>query len=145
LKFENTVNYPFSKVIKNIGKEMFVALNPPWSSMELLRFDGTKVSDEVHLNLNFGFKKLPWVSKIVKSDLSDVEFNFIDIGFKMLPGMKSWHHQHIFRSAGNNQTIIIDDVSFEASNSAVELIYSKLIYIQLYYRKFAYENFLSKC
>lgn len=145
LKFENTVNFSFKLVLNNIGKEMFLALNPPWSPMKVLRFDGTKVSDEVHLELNLGVKSVPWISKIVKSELNEIEFTFIDIGLKVLPGMKSWHHQHIFRKVGANKTLIIDEVSFETSNAVLDLVYRNLITLQLLYRKFAYKNFLSRC
>ncbi len=145
LKFENTVNFSFNKVVKNIGKDMFMALNPPWNPMKLLRFDGTKVSDEVHLELNLGIKNVPWISKIVKSELNDVEFNFIDIGLKILPGMKSWHHQHIFRKIDNDKTLIIDDISFETENGFLDLLYRNLISIQFLYRRYAYKNFLSGC
>lgn len=145
IKFENTVSFPYEFVIKNIGREMFLALNPPWSPMKLLKFDGTKVSDEVHLELNLGLKTIPWVSKIVKSDLNDHEFNFVDIGVKIIPGLTSWHHQHIFRKVDSSTTLIIDDIFFETSNSALDLIYVNLFRLQFIYRKFAYGNFLKSC
>ena len=145
LKFENTVLYPYEFVVSHIGREMFVALNPPWSSMELLKFDGTKVSDEVHLNLKLGFVSVPWVSKIVQSELNDIEFNFIDIGVKMLPGMKSWHHHHHFRKVGENKTLIVDDVNFESGNYFLDVFYRNIIKVQFYYRKYAYSNFLKSC
>lgn len=145
LKFENTVLFQYEFVVSQIGREMFVALNPPWSTMELLQFDGTKVSDEVHLDLKLGFTSVPWVSKIVQSVLTDKEFNFIDIGVKMLPGMKSWHHHHIFRKVDENKTLIIDDVNFKSGNYFLDLFYRNIIMLQFYYRKYAYSNFLKSC
>jgi ligand-binding SRPBCC domain-containing protein len=145
LKFENEVTYPFEFVVAHVGKEMFLAMNPPWSGIEVQRFDGVKVSDEVHLKIKLGPVEIPWISKIVLSELKELEFQFIDIGVKMLPGMKSWHHQHIFRKIDENKTLIIDDVKFESGNFLLDLFFRNIMTIQFLYRRYAYSKFLKSC
>ncbi len=145
IKFENEVNFPYEFVVSRIGKEMFLSMNPPWSGITLLRFDGTSVSDEVHLNITLGLLNFSWISKIVQSEIRDQEFNFIDIGVKMLPGMKSWHHHHIFRKTGENKTLIIDDVNFESGIFFLDLFYHNIITIQFLYRRYAYGKYFQSC
>lgn len=145
LKYENIVHYPLKFVLSHIGKDMFVALNPPWTSMKVIKFDGTKISDEVHLELNLGFKKAQWISKIVKSEISELEFSFIDLGVKMLPGFKSWHHHHIFRKIDETKTLIQDEIAFETSNVLMDLVYYNAVNLQFLYRKYAYKKFLAQC
>ena len=145
LKFTNEVPFPFEFVVSHIGKDMFLAMNPPWSGVDVQRFDGIKASDEVHLSIHMGPWSVPWISKIVFSELKELEFSFIDIGVKMLPGMKSWHHHHVFRKIDEHKTLIIDDVQFTSTNLATDLFFYNIMSIQFLYRKYAYRKFLEGC
>jgi len=139
-----TIESSIEKVKQNFNKELFLALTPPWIKMELLRYDGNQVGDEIHLELQFPFKKFSWVSLIVDYQENPLEISFIDVGKVLPPFLKSWHHLHIIRRLNEKQTLLIDDVTFEAIRPELNPLLWPGIYTMLAYRKLIYPKYCIK-
>ncbi len=142
LIFETKVSAPFNRVRTLIGKELFQALISPWQSIEIVRFDGTRVGDEVHLNINMGLI-FPWISKIVDSSVRDDEWSFIDVGVKTFPLIKSWHHIHLFRAIDTTTTLIRDEINFECQNPFLEYPMYVMLFPQFAFRRYGYKKFFN--
>lgn len=112
LKIETTVARDFRTVYAGFTEELFRELTPPGVPVRLLRFDGSRTGDEVHLELRFpGFKHL-WISQITADDCSESECFFVDEGRKLPIFLSYWRHAHRIRRAEAG-AVIVDDIEFE--------------------------------
>ena len=108
--------------------------------VKLLRFDGTQVGDEVHLELNFLFFRQRWVSRITESQVVKGEIFFVDEGTQLPFFLSRWRHRHrILDRAGG--AVIIDEIDFQAPNRLLEFLLLPALYLQFLYRKPIYKRF----
>ncbi len=112
LRFVTILPCSLEKVKAGFTEKLFLELTPPGVSVFLERFDGCSPGHEVHLQIgSFGFKQ-KWVSHITSEVYNDKEWYFVDEG-KVLPWpLKSWKHLHKVESLGENQSQIIDDITY---------------------------------
>lgn len=113
LVFSSLLNSKQQKVIDGFTKELFVELNPPGVTVKVLRFDGCRKGDEVHLAISQLGIKSPWVSVITEATQTETEWSFVDEGRKLPWPLSYWKHHHRVISRGEHQTEIIDDINFE--------------------------------
>lgn len=73
--------------------------------MELLRFDGCKKGDEVHILIKKPWKS-KWISVITEESQNETEYRFVDEGKQLPFGMTYWKHEHIIRKRGEYCTIV---------------------------------------
>ena len=109
LILKTKVEQSIEKVFEGFDQKLFNALNPPLMPAKLLRFDGSKVGDEVHIEL---FWSMNWVSLITEQKSSDSEIYFIDKGIQLPFFLRSWEHRHRIIKDTNGGTLIIDDISY---------------------------------
>lgn len=122
--FRTRIHQPVKVVKEGFTKELFMKLAPHWSSFELLRFDGCKKNDEVHIRISLMGLKQEWISVITEEHESPTEWFFVDQGKKLPWPLKSWKHIHRVDRIGDKDCEIVDDIEFEASSP----ILGKLIY-----------------
>ncbi len=118
----------YQEVFARFDRALFFALKPPVIKLEIIRFDGCKTGDEVHLQLTpFPFIHQSWVSKITEHGANDRECYFVDEG-KVLPKpFKFWRHTHKVRKISENECEIIDDIMYTSQNSLIdEVLYLSL-------------------
>ncbi len=140
IKIETAVNADFQTVYEAFDEQLFKALNPPLLPVKLLRFDGCKKGDEVHLQFPFGMK---WVSLITDSQLDTSGFVFVDEGQVLPFPLKKWKHQHkILRK--KKMTIIVDDIQYQTPHILLDWLLYPVLYTQFLYRKPIYQRYFDK-
>lgn len=136
------VEKPLKEVFSAFDEKLFLKLSPPFPPVKLLRFDGCKPKDEVHLELSFILFKQQWVSFIVSANESANEIYFIDEGIKLPFFLKKWKHKHLLQKQNSN-TVIIDDIQYTTGFLITDAIVFPLLFLQFLYRKPIYKKYFS--
>ena len=137
------VEQDMKSVFAQFDNKLFDALQPPFPPVEILRFDGSKIGDEVHVKLFTGWKKEVWKTRITERVTSEVECYFADEGYQQPWFLKFWKHRHRVRSAANG-CIIIDDIQLAFPNAAVAAMFYPVIYGQLAWRRHIYRRYFRR-
>jgi ligand-binding SRPBCC domain-containing protein len=136
IKIATSVNANFQKVFTGFKKNLFLKLAPPFPKVNLLRFDGCKTGDEVHLELDFILFKQRWDALIIDFQANEKEIFFIDKGIKTPFFINEWKHKHLIQKNGEN-AVIVDDIEF---TSPFGFLIYPLIILQFLYRKPIYKK-----
>ena len=107
--------------------------------MELIRFDGSKTGDEIHLKLTP--PGTTWISIITDDFITENEATFVDEGKQLPPGLKYWKHIHRIRKVSETESIIEDDISFKGSFGLLTLLLLPVLWMSFYPRKKAYTKY----
>jgi ligand-binding SRPBCC domain-containing protein len=142
LYYETVVARSPAEVWRGFTRDLFVALNPPWVPMQLLRFDGCQVDDEVHVQLRLLGVKLRWVSRITAAGEDGGSYHFVDEGVQLPPMFQSWRHRHGIE-AHPNGTRIIDDIRFTSPLPGLAAALYPGLALQFRYRRPIYRKFFS--
>lgn len=143
IRLETLVHQNFEKVIAGFNQDLFEALKPPLLNMELERYDGSEKGDIVSLSIHFMGRKLEWRSLISENGKSENEMWFVDIGEKLPPPLKTWHHRHSVIRLSQFKSKIVDDINFTCQNKALELAMYPLLYAQFAYRIPVYKRYFN--
>jgi ligand-binding SRPBCC domain-containing protein len=130
---------PMPQVMAGFTRELFLKLAPPFPPVQLLRFDGCKVGDEVHLRLNFILFKQTWTSLITDAWDTPTATGFEDQGRQLPLFLGYWRHKHRLEPAGTG-TVIIDDIEYQAPIKALSFMLWPVLYLQFAYRKPVYRR-----
>lgn len=140
------VRQPLPKVWAGFDRDLFERLAPPFPPVKVVRFDGCRKGDVVHLRLNFLLFKQDWISDIVdqqthqSAGLPD-EIFFVDEGRKLPFFLRYWHHRHrLLHDAQTGGTIIIDDITFRTPSRLTDWLFYPLMWAQFAYRKPIYRR-----
>lgn len=136
---KTNVQENFRTVFQSFDLVLFKFLLPPGA--ELIRFDGSKKGDMVHLKFNFPFKG-EWISVITENRETEDESYFIDRGEKLPLGIRTWLHKHIVEENGKFSTII-DDIKYSTGNVLLDLLYFLPLYFAFFPRKFLYKKYFN--
>ena len=110
LLFTTPIDQPFEKIRERFNQNLFTYLAPPFLPVKILRFDGIKKNDEIHLKLGPGQH---WISLITLEATTDKGWSFIDEG-KVLPWpLIFWKHHHRVDRISETSSQIVDDIEFE--------------------------------
>ena len=143
LKIKIFLPYNPDKIYAHFTKDLFLALNPPFSGIKLLRYDGSRPGNFIKLQIGPALFNLKWGSKITEENLSEKLIWFQDEG-KVLPFfLSSWQHKHIIESAENG-SYIIEDINYKTGTFLSDILFYPLLYLQFAYRKYAYPRYFSK-
>ena len=111
IHIETSVAATARAALARFDRELFEALKPRGMRFEVLRFDGSRSGDEVHLRMGLPGMMMRWVSIITEEISGPEEIGFVDEG-RVLPWfLKSWRHRHILREQPYGCDII-DDIEF---------------------------------
>lgn len=141
---ETKINKNYKLIFLKFNIDLFKALKPPFVHLNLERFDGLKIGDEIHLQLDFSGKfRQKWVSVITQNFSSDEEIYFVDSG-KILPTpLVKWKHTHRIKKIGENSSSIIDDIEYSTGNHFVDMAIYPTLYLIFFFRKHIYQKELS--
>ena len=89
--------------------------------MEIVEFTGSKTGDKVHIRFVSPLKT-EWISNITADYEDDKEAYFIDEGALLPPGLSYWKHKHIVRKLSEDESMIVDDITFKLPSLIVLLI-----------------------
>ena len=134
------VRHDYERVYYGFDEKLFISLSPPLMPLRLLRFDGCKTGDEVHLMLPFGQK---WVSVIVEDKITDDEIFFVDEGIRLPFVLKKWRHRHRIIKNGTGSKII-DDILFEGSSPFIEKMIYPMLKMAFAYRGSVYRRYFGE-
>ncbi|MDO9183889.1 MAG: hypothetical protein Q7U04_15850 [Bacteriovorax sp.] len=124
--------------------DLFKALKPPLLRLEILRFDGCKKGDEIHLQIDFfGLAKQKWISHITDGFRNDYEIVFVDEGALLPPPLKKWKHNHRIEKINELDSYIVDEIYYTTGNKALDLLIYPALYAMFFYRKPIYKRELS--
>lgn len=139
LTLTTSVIQPLHQVWKGFDHKLFNKLSPPFPPVKVLRFDGSQIGDEVHLELNFLFFKQQWISLIIDQKNTKNEVYFIDKGIRLPFFLSYWHHKHriVSTEAGSK---IIDEITFRTPSILTDYLFFPLLYFQFLYRKPIYRK-----
>lgn len=116
LYFEAQVRSTIPEIKKGFNKELFLKLKPPFLVLQLERFDGCEVGNEVHLRMGTPGMLQKWVSKITTSKTDSEEWLFVDEG-EILPfPFKYWRHEHRVRKLNETTSAISDSIEYDCGN-----------------------------
>lgn len=143
LLLKTQVNKDYRAVIEGFDLNLFKALKPPLLSLDVERFDGCKVGDEVHLKVGLWPVYKKWVSLITDYQESEEQIYFTDEG-KVLPfPLKSWKHNHRVFRLGADKSEIQDDIEYSSGNQFIDLCMYPLLYLQFAFRAPVYKKVFS--
>ncbi|MBC7713678.1 MAG: hypothetical protein H7177_10080 [Rhizobacter sp.] len=114
------INKDYRSVFSQFNVKLFAALKPPLVKLEIIRFDGCKKGDEVHLKV----AGQRWVSHITDLVENEDEIYFVDVGAIIPFPMTSWKHIHKIERTGKNSCNVVDDIEFTTGNKFTD----KLLY-----------------
>jgi ligand-binding SRPBCC domain-containing protein len=129
-------------VYQGFDMQLFKALAPSFPKLHILRFDGSRVGDEVHIALGIFGWKIRWDAAII--DYADTKemIYFTDEGKQLPFFLKTWQHKHIMKRAGKG-SMLIDDITFSSGWWLGDLLLYPVLYGQFYARKRVYQQYFS--
>jgi ligand-binding SRPBCC domain-containing protein len=139
IKITTSVSQSIEEVFQGFNEQLFLQLSPPFPPVKLLRFDGCKKEDIVHLELSFIFFKQQWTSVITEFEHNELEIFFIDEGVSLPFFLKFWKHKHIIKQH-QDITQITDDIEFSTGTKITDVLFYPLLYMQFLYRKPVYKR-----
>ena len=139
------VNNNLNSIVKKFNQDLFQKLSPPLVDLKVIRFDGCKKGDEVHLEMKlFGKIHNQWISKITTDEISENEFYFIDEGTLVPAPLKNWKHVHRVRKIDDSKCLVIDDIEFSTGNTLLDYAIYPALYAMFSHRKPIYKKELKK-
>lgn len=137
--FRTPIDQPLEKVKEAFNENLFKSLTPSYMPLELLRFDGCKEGDEVHIEM--GPLKQKWVSLITSVTTTSDSWEFVDEG-KVLPWpLTGWKHIHRLEKTGPDSCVIIDDINYESFPNVLALAIKPIMWQVFSVRPKLYTNY----
>ncbi|GAB3269978.1 hypothetical protein GCM10027347_40360 [Larkinella harenae] len=140
IKLITPVQQDYQRVWTGFTRRLFEQLNPPFPPVKVVRFDGCRKGDVVHVQLNFLLFKQDWISSITEQQETEREIYFIDRGVKLPFFLTYWQHRHrIIRDGAH--TRIADEITFRTPTRLTDFLMFPILYGLFAYRKPVYKRF----
>lgn len=137
LLFKTRIPKPVEKIRDRFNRELFEYLTPGWAPAKILRFDGCRTGDEVHIKL---FAQ-QWVSLMTFEETNAKGWSFIDEG-KVLPWpLSNWKHHHRVDRISPTESEIVDDIYYECSPAWMAFVIRPILWQTFAIRPKRYRNF----
>ena len=133
----------YKKVMAAFDRRLFEALKPPVGEMEVKEFTGSQKGDKVHIQFHSPIKA-EWISDIVEDQVTDQRAWFVDVGVKLPWPLKTWTHRHIVEKVDDQNSVIVDDITFSGSNFILSLLLYPAMFLGFYPRKNIYKEYFKK-
>lgn len=141
LFFKTPISKPFEKVRDGFTRDLFVYLSPSFIPSELIRFDGCKKNDEVHIKLGPGPISQKWISLITFEETNAAGWSFIDEG-KVLPWpLRYWKHHHRVDKISSNECCIVDDIEYACTNKLLDTLVKPFLWSVFAIRPKRYQTY----
>jgi ligand-binding SRPBCC domain-containing protein len=143
LTLKTAVKGNYKNIIAAFDRKLFEALKPPFGEMEIVEFTGSKKGDKVHIKFHSPIKA-EWISDIVEDKVTDEQAWFVDVGINLPWPLATWTHRHIVEKIDDQNSRIIDDITFTGSNFILTVFLFPAIFIGFYPRKKVYQEYFKK-
>jgi ligand-binding SRPBCC domain-containing protein len=137
LLIRSPVHRSMHEVWKGFDRSLFEHLLPAFPPTQLLRFDGSMPTHEVHLKI----AGQTWVSIITHQESAEKSVYFIDEGFVLPFPLKTWKHKHLIQWVDSDRCVIHDEIRFTTGWKVFDFLLWPLMWIQFYPRKKAYRSY----
>ncbi|MEZ4829104.1 MAG: hypothetical protein R3C61_22895 [Bacteroidia bacterium] len=141
---QSPVKGHFLSVFSRFNRDLFEALKPPGIKMDILRFDGSKPGDIVHIRMKIPIIGVQeWISTITEDVEEENRAWFTDTGEKLPSFLRYWKHRHIVSKNGKS-SIITDDITYRTPSLFFDYLMYPVIYLQFAMRGPVYKKFFSQ-
>lgn len=130
----------YRDIMDRFDRKLFEALAPPVGKLEIVEFTGSKRGDRVHIRF-LSPVKAEWISAITDHGQDEATAWFVDEGVKLPFPLKYWRHRHVVEKLGEEESVIVDDISFRAENPLFTLLMYPLLFFGFYPRKRIYRKY----
>lgn len=130
-------------IFDRFDEQLFKALKPPGMTLDVLRFDGCQIGDQIHLCVGLLGITQPWVSVITEVKRDPQECYFVDEGRKLPTPFFTWRHAHRIRKFDDQHSLIIEDIQYTCRPQFLEKVLSPLLKFQFSLRSSVYLKFFS--
>lgn len=139
IKIATKVSKDYETVYKGFTRELLEKLTPPVINFELVKFEGSKKGDDIHILLNIlGLEQL-WITHITEEGHDLEEIYFVDESSKTPFFLKSWRHKHRILNTKKGSEII-DEITYKTPFVLLDYLIYPIMYTQFYYRKHIYKK-----
>jgi hypothetical protein len=140
---KSRVRKDFSIVADGFNEALFRFLLPPFGLASLVRYDGQKPGDIVHIRFR------PPLFNDFKVVIRDVwtgprEYRFVDRGLTMPFRMKFWQHTHRVVSLGEHQTALVDMIEYQTPWWLLDLLIYPLLFLFFLPRTWQYASYYKR-
>jgi hypothetical protein len=140
ITLKSKVPKDFRFVTDAYNEALFRYLMPPFGLASLLRYDGQKPGDIVHIRFR------PPLFNDFKVVIRDVwtgprEYRFVDRGLTMPFRMKFWQHTHRVVALDDHKTALIDLIEFKTSWWLLDLLIFPLLFLFFLPRTWQYARY----
>lgn len=140
---KSKVKKDFRLVADGYNETLFRYLLPPFGLASLVRYDGQKPGDIVHIRF-----RIPLFNdfKVVIRDVwtSPKEYRFVDRGLMMPFGMKFWQHTHRVVSLKERSTALIDLIEYQTPWWLTDLLLFPLLFLFFLPRTWQYRRYYER-
>jgi len=143
LKLRTQVSGNYKKVMDAFDLKLFEALKPPIGKVEIVEFTGSKKGDRVHLKFISPIKA-EWISDIVSDEMTADRAMFVDVGTTLPWPLATWQHRHIVEKRDEHNSVIVDDITYTASNAILSILMYPAIFLGFYPRKKIYRRYFGE-
>ncbi|MCB0627441.1 MAG: cyclase [Saprospiraceae bacterium] len=140
IQISTEVNRDYRSVFQGFDEKLFLQLAPPFPPLRLLRYDGCRVGDEVHLEIGPGPLRKRWEALIVEAGADEEEIYFVDIGKKLPFPLRRWRHRHRLIRLGEGRTQIVDDIEYRCRWRSADYLLYPFLYWQFRIRRPVYRK-----
>ncbi|QNE41357.1 hypothetical protein F1C16_18240 [Hymenobacter sp. NBH84] len=142
LLLRTRVAQPPARVLAGFDRALFESLAPPFPTLHLLRFDGSRPGDRVEIELAVGPKRWRWTSLITEAgQLPDGSQYFIDEGQELPAPLRYWRHRHLIepnpRGLGS---VIVEDITYRTGSRILDVLLYPAMWAQFAYRRPVYRR-----
>ncbi len=130
-------------IMERFDIDLFKSLKPIGAKMTVTQFTGSKTGDIVALQFTSPVKAT-WVSKIIDHGQDEDTAYFIDEGDQLPFPLKSWTHRHIVERVDDDNSIIIDDITYSTGIRFIDFLIYPIMYLAFYPRKSGYRSYFNR-
>ena len=143
IKIATHVSQDYNRVFEGFTEDLFQNLAPSIIPTKLLRFDGSKKGDEVHLMIGPGKLAQRWEALVVEDGKDQNKIYFIDVGQRLPFPLKEWKHRHLIQNNPEGGTIIVDHITFKTVHPLLAPLFYPFFWWMFWIRKPVYRKFFS--
>jgi ligand-binding SRPBCC domain-containing protein len=144
VKIKTRVKGQPKEILKRFTQELFLKTCPPLMTLEINRYDGNNLNDEIHLVSSFLGQYQFWLTRIVDRQIKEHRAYFTDKAVEMPFPFTYWKHVHAVEKIDDEYCYIIDDITYSCSNKLLTLTSYPIVYFMMFYRRPIYVDYFNE-
>lgn len=137
----HTVNGEIQQVNNRFNQQLFLELKPALMNLEIVTYEGHTPGSRLHIRVGGMGMMQEWTGKIDAAKTGEKFIVFRDAGEKLPFPLHKWQHVHALKKLSQNQTLIIDRISFHCKNQLLTVLFYPFLYIMFRLRRKKYQKY----